>query len=373
MNNPAELYELSSETNGARILFSSDDFFGVAENLLQVTEPDIDIENMPCRLPQDVWITRRKRVQNCDFVIIQLAVRAEICFICVDTANLFNNAALKFSVQATNLSIEHDYSELYQNRSNRVGGHTTDEEWSNINQFRSETWPYLISRQPLNPGYPSMNKKLFMIPSTGQEYTHLRLNIYPDGGISRLRVYGKVLRPTLMPPPWNSCIDLVSKIYGGKCIAHSNCYNNSHPNNLITPMFSQDGWQTARSLIRSIEGFPHNDSSFNFNQIIGEEWAIFQLGYCGKIVSIELDTTGFKGDSPYAVQVQGLREGATLNVLNENSINNASWQDIIPYTLVNEGSKQEITVQDQNMKMAYVKLLIKPDGCVTGFRVLGEI
>jgi len=106
-----------------------------------------------------------------------------------------------------------------------------------------------------------------MIPSAGQEYTHLRLNIYPDGGISRLRVYGKVLRPTPMPPPWDSRIDLVSKIYGGKCIAYSNCYNNSHPNNLIKPIFSQDGWQTARSLIRSIEGFPHNNSPSNFNQV----------------------------------------------------------------------------------------------------------
>lgn len=111
-----------------------------------------------------------------------------------------------------------------------------------------------------------MNKKLFMIPpSTRQGYTHLRFNIYPDGGISRLRVYGKVLRPASMPP--HSHIDLVSKIYGGKCIAYSNCYNNSHPNNLIKSMFSQDGWQTARSLIRSIEGFPHNDSPINFNQV----------------------------------------------------------------------------------------------------------
>lgn len=33
----------------------------------------------------------------------------------------------------------------------------------------------------------------------------------------------------------------------------------------------------------------------------------------------------------------------------------------------------EITVQNQNIKMAYVKLSIKPDGCISRFQVLGEI
>jgi len=105
-----------------------------------------------------------------------------------------------------------------------------------------------------------------MIPSTGQDYTHLRLNIFPDGGISRLSVYGKVLRPIYMPSQ-NWLIDLVSYIYGGNCIAHSSRYNNTHPNNLIKPGESvamQDGWQTARSRVRIFDNFSQLS---NFNEV----------------------------------------------------------------------------------------------------------
>lgn len=106
-----------------------------------------------------------------------------------------------------------------------------------------------------------MNKRFFIIPSTGQDYTHLRLNIFPDGGICRLRVYGKVLIPIPKPIPRDWRIDLVSKIYGGNCIAYSSCYNNTHPNNLIKPLESiskKDGWRTARSPFRATVHFSHN-------------------------------------------------------------------------------------------------------------------
>lgn len=53
----------------------------------------------------DAWVPRRKRIfYECDFVIIKLATRAEIHFICVDTALLIGNAAPQFSVQASKLS-----------------------------------------------------------------------------------------------------------------------------------------------------------------------------------------------------------------------------------------------------------------------------
>lgn len=113
-----------------------------------------------------------------------------------------------------------------------------------------------------------MNKKLFMVPCRGQVYTHIRLNVFPDGGISRLRVYGKVCRP--LP---KSCIDLVSQIYGGNCITYSSCYNNTHPNNLIKSV--QDGWETQRSLIRS--NIPISDSPLDFNKVYRKSQKVIML------------------------------------------------------------------------------------------------
>lgn len=81
----------------------------VIDFLLQVTEPEIENAEVAYRSScRDAWITRRRRLQNndlYDFVIIQLAKRAEIPIICIDTTNLFSNVARKFSVQAVNLPI----------------------------------------------------------------------------------------------------------------------------------------------------------------------------------------------------------------------------------------------------------------------------
>lgn len=107
-----------------------------------------------------------------------------------------------------------------------------------------------------------MNKKVFKITMNGEDFIHLRLNIYPDDGITRLRIYGKVLQSPIPIYPLSSSNwlpDLVSKIYGGNCIAYSSCYNHTHPNNLIKPAEStneEDGWHTARSFLRSTIGFP---------------------------------------------------------------------------------------------------------------------
>ncbi|GAB1869391.1 Allantoate amidinohydrolase [Camponotus japonicus] len=374
--NTTELCEVSSQTvisfynNGALILFASDDFFGVAENLLQESEPIND----KLSITLDAWVTRRFREQISQFVIIQLAARTFVHFICVDTTSLVGNVALQFSVQAINLCSR----ELHiQSRSSEVtplsvGRRATRDEWLQINELNSENWPYLISRQPLDPGYSSKNKKFFMISSLGRDCTHLRLNVHPDGGISRLRVYGEVLPNPVIKSSQNPLIDLVSQIYGGNCIAYSSSYDNTHPNNLIKPSESidiKDGWQTARSFIRSTAGFSDNADISDFNKIVGEEWVIFQLGYSGTIISIVLDTTWCEGDSPYVVRVQGLEEGIEINDVTD--INNKPWQNIIPYTLVTESHCQTIPSQNNNLKMAYVKLLIKPDGCISRFRVFG--
>lgn len=88
--------------------------------------------------------------------------------------------------------------------------------------------------------------------NNGEEFTHLRFNILPDDGISRLRVYEKVIpipRRTLSEGQYI----LISKIYGGTCVAYSNCYNRTHPNNLIKPSASineEDGWHIQRSPMR---------------------------------------------------------------------------------------------------------------------------
>lgn len=113
-------------------------------------------------------------------------------------------------------------------------------------QTQFQEWPILIPTQRLDAGYPATRKKFFDI-STTRTFTHLRLDIFPDGGIARLRVYGmiKTMSDYIVPL---SNVDLVSWINGGACVDYSNAHY-GHPNNMIKPGKATnmaDGWETAR-------------------------------------------------------------------------------------------------------------------------------
>ncbi|XP_029168341.1 probable allantoicase [Nylanderia fulva] len=375
-----ELCELSSADNGAKIVFATNDFYGVAENLLKQADPTekglMELNNQQLTVSIDGWVTQRKRALNFDFAIIKLAMRAEIHFICVDTTFIIGNVAHQFSLQGKLFATDLDFS-IYQFRDKNFGTHATPEELSRIEWLQSQTWPYLIVPQPLNPGYVSMNKKFFHI-NNGAEFTHLRLNLIPDGGISRLRVYGKVIVIPGYTLPEKKEIDLISKIYGGTCIAYSSCYNNAHPNNLIKcsdPVNEDDGWHTARSLMRyHFSTHLHNQDINNLKTIFvfGEEWAIFKLGLRGEIDSIMINTEFCTGNAPYVVKVQATTNDCLL--LNKQTNDSQEiWKNIVNETIVVPGSRQIIRVHNQEQNISFVKLVINPDGCLSRFRVLGKL
>ena len=113
-----------------------------------------------------------------------------------------------------------------------------------------QEWTTLVSMTKLQPGYPETSKNYVAI-SSDEKWTHLRLNIFPDGGIARLRVYG------FSQPDWSTVnsdtlVDLLSFENGGVCVGFSNAHY-GHPRNLIKPgrgFNMGDGWETARKLDR---------------------------------------------------------------------------------------------------------------------------
>ena len=102
----------------------------------------------------------------------------------------------------------------------------------------------------LQPGYDATRLHFFPVKDTNKTYTHVRLNIYPDGGIGRLRTYG-----IMQPPPierllglGGSLVDLVAMENGGVCQGLSDAHY-GHPRNLIKKERGKDmgdGWETAR-------------------------------------------------------------------------------------------------------------------------------
>jgi len=148
--------DLAAAENGALVLSCSDMFFGHRHNLI-----------MPGRAANmsDGWETKRRRGPGCDWAIIKLARPGHIHAIEVDTSHFKGNFPESCSLEATNVSEEAD-KEL------------TDP---------SVQWTTVLQRAKLQAHTRHyFDQEL----SDAGVVSHLRFNIFPDGGVSRLRVYG---------------------------------------------------------------------------------------------------------------------------------------------------------------------------------------
>lgn len=185
-------------------------------------------------------------------------------------------------------------------KGNTIGSACTNDDYEQIGALHTEEWEKVLKMTDLQAGYEDTRHNYFEITSK-QPWTHLRLNMYPDGGIARLRVYGEA-RPEL--PNCTQIIDLIAMKSGGVCKGYSNAHF-GHPRNLIKPgsgVNMGDGWETARRLDRP--AVLKTDES-GILKVPGNEWAIFRLAGIGRISDIEVDTKHFKGNFPDSVKIEG--------------------------------------------------------------------
>jgi allantoicase len=210
------------------------------------------------------------------------------------------------------------------------------------------SWTPILEKSPLNPG----SQNFFQI-SSEQSWTHVRLNIFPDGGVARLRLYGIVV------PDWSKVkpddvIDLAAVENGGVPLACSDMFFSSM-NNLIMPGRSEnmgDGWETKR------------------RRGPGYDWIILKLGLPGVIQKIEVDTNHFKGNYPDACSIEGcVAPNASTEKLTGRS---AEWSEILPKTKLQAHTRhffeKELSPIDG---CTHLRLNIYPDGGVSRLRVWG--
>jgi allantoicase len=103
----------------------------------------------------------------------------------------------------------------------------------------------------LKPGKPETRHNYFKSLNTKDRFTHIRLNLFPDGGVARLRCFGNP-QVDWTAIPASERVDLVALVNGGQCIGFSDAHY-GHPKNLISPGRAAnmaDGWETARRLDR---------------------------------------------------------------------------------------------------------------------------
>ncbi|XP_036941365.1 allantoicase [Acanthopagrus latus] len=361
--------DLACEAVGGKVIFATDEWFAPAANLLK-REPPQFIASAFTEFGKwmDGWETRRKRISGHDWCIIQLGVPGMIYGFDVDTSFFTGNHSPYVSIQAGCL----DKPPTYSLEGDRTGMAASDSELAAVAKLDSEAWPEMVCVSQLKPGYSDSCHNYFKV-NCNHRVTHLRLNMHPDGGIARLRVYGIGQRD------WSSVstdqdIDLVALNNGGVCLSYSDAHF-GHPRNMIglgRAVNMADGWETARRLDRP----KHlKVDKHGILQVPGWEWAVFRLGHPGVIRCIEVDTNHFKGNFPDSCRMEAcfLTSKEEAQCI-ETRWSSEKWRILLPPQKLRPHhrhlySEAELTL---SQPVSHVRFVISPDGGVSRLRLWGE-
>lgn len=320
-----QLTDLAAERLGGKVLYATDDFFAEKENLIAPTRGVFIADKYTDRGKwMDGWESRRKRVPGHDWAVIQLATSGKIKGFDIDTNFFLGNHPPHASIEA-----------IYLDNAEGI----TD--WDTL------SWKEILPKSHLDAG--SQN---FYESNSDAIYTHLRLHIYPDGGVARLRVYGEVFKN------WDTFdasqeIDLVAAINGGQAIACNDMFF-SAMSNLIMPNRGAnmgDGWETKRNRT------PNN-----------RDWVVLKLAHKGTVDSIIVDTCHFKGNYPDSCSIEACVSDT------DDVVNNASWQTLLPQQKLSADFIHEFAQEVNDLgAVTHIRLNIFPDGGVSRLRIFGKI
>jgi allantoicase len=325
------LAELASARVGGRAILANDDFFAPRSNLLKV-EPPIFI---PGRFTargkwMDGWESRRRRTPGHDWCVVALGMRGVVRGVDVDTSFFTGNFPSHCSIDALDTT--------------RVVG-------AALAGKEGPPWTSLLTKAPL-----SGNSHNYFRIAAGVDapWTHVRLNIFPDGGVARLRVYGDVAVDWAARARRAAAIDLAAIGNGGLVLGASDMHFGAK-DNMIMPGRAKnmgDGWETRR------------------RRGPGHDWAIVRLGATGTITRVEIDTNHFKGNYPDTASIEGcLAPGAGLADLAA-----ASWRELLPQTKLQAHHRHFFSQQLRATgPLSHVRLNIFPDGGVSRLRIHGTV
>ena len=315
-----EWIDLAQPRLGGQVISASDDFFAPKERLIDPKSPVF----IPDKYDDhgkwmDGWESRRKRTPGHDFCVVKLGVPGFIRGVNIDTSHFTGNYPPGASLEAC-------FAPEGPNENTR--------------------WLEILEKQAL-----AGNTHHYHAIQSPELVTHVRLHIYPDGGVARLRIYGEVACD------WTNFdastqIDLLALKYGGRAL----CCNDEHfgsMHNLNIPVPGTDmgdGWETRR------------------RREPGNDWVIMKLGRPGCVEQVEVNTAYFKGNYPDRVSIEGTLPG-------DNAIlDTATWHTILPESKLEADC---VHVFSDNIckhsAISHIRMNIFPDGGVSRLKLFGHI
>ncbi len=320
-----ELVDLASERLGAAVVAANDEFFAPKENLIRAGAAVWrEGEYTERGKWMDGWETRRRRdADDHDWCIIRLGVAGIVRGVDVDTTHFKGNFPESCALDACDLP----------------GLPTVDE-------LAGAVWREIVPRAPLE-GDSHNPIAIDVAPRA----THVRLRIFPDGGVARLRVYGEVAAD------WERLarrgdVDLAAVEHGGVVVACSDMFFGSR-HNLIMPgdaTHMGDGWETKR------------------RRGPGYDWTIVRLGAKGTIRRIEIDTRHFKGNVPGACSLDACAAGDAV-VPGEEAL----WRELMARVPLQPHARHAFEEPVRAVGVVtHVRFNIYPDGGVGRLRLYGR-
>ena len=310
--------QLEQPRLGTRVTFATDEFFAPKERLIMPGEPvfiaDKYDENGKW---MDGWESRRRRTPGHDYCVIRLGVPGIIHGFDIDTRFFTGNYPPHASIDAC------------------VGDDDVPE----------TGWSELLPKTPIG------GDARHFLPVGGERvWTHVRLNIFPDGGIARLRIFGEV-RPRLAA---GESADLVALENGGRALACSDEHYGSIKNLNIAGrgVNMGDGWETKR------------------RRGPGNDWVVLALGAHGVIRSAQLDTAHFKGNYPDRVSLEAGFFDSDDDAVNARE----GWRTVLPEVRLAPDRQHDFhdEIVDAGI-VTHAKMSIYPDGGVSRIRLFGTV
>ena len=316
---------LASPRLGSQAILASDDFFADKSRLLQDSEPVF----IPDKYDEngkwmDGWESRRRRGGGHDFCIVKLGVKGQVRGVDIDTRHFTGNYPPAASVEAV----------LAEDGLND-----------------SPAWREIVPMTKLGP-----SQQHFIGVSDNGVYNHLRLNIFPDGGVARLRVYGDPVAD------WegkdrSARYELSALKNGGRIVA----YNDAHYGSVWTMLLEGrginmgDGWETRR------------------RREPGNDWIIVKLGAAGIVDRIEVDTAHYKGNYPDRCSVSAamVHSSPDTSIISEAM----NWPELMGEQKL-EADKIHAFEGSKIAKLGpvnHVRLNIFPDGGISRLRIFGTL
>ena len=310
------LIRLEQPRLGSQVVWATDDFFGAKERLIESADPVF----IPDKYDEngkwmDGWESRRRREPGHDSCVIKLGVPGVVKGFEIDTRHFTGNYPEFASI---------DLAESSQDVPTK--------------------WTPVVSKTALRGN----DRQYIDIGEPGQ-WTHARLNIYPDGGVARLRIFGEVQPNGICS---NEPVDLLSVLNGGRALSCSDeHFGSMHNLNLPDKSLNMgDGWETAR------------------RRGPGNDWVVFALGCRGEVSRAIVDTAFFKGNYPAScsIDIGDFESDAAA------CASSASWHTLLKQSPLGMDCEHRFDKElSQGLQATHARLSIFPDGGVARLRLFG--